>query len=262
MDDVVKHFTKRSLSVWQRHADRNRKGSAMSAPRPSTCSEEHLGAPPPLTEERMALIAKALAHPERVRIVEQFEDCRPRMVHEIVQHSDLAQSTASEHLRILREAGVLFATKDGPRAWYCMRRSVLRQFAEAVDDLTVEPTSRLGQLTECLQWHGWACPPAGSYEFDVDGRYWTDFDCQHPIEGPARSQAWSGTVCGLFAQFGVGTITHSALQVGLAVAVIYAGVGFFALLSSAGLIWASRTKDEDVFPDIVPEEMKEEVLKS
>lgn len=90
MDDVVKHFTKRSLSVWQRHADRNRKGSAMSAPRPPTCSEEHLGAPPPLTEERMALIAKALAHPERVRIVEQFEDGRPRMVHEIVQHSDLA----------------------------------------------------------------------------------------------------------------------------------------------------------------------------
>lgn len=56
----------------------------------------------------MALIAKALAHPERVRIVEQFEDGRPRMVHEIVQHSDLAQSTASEHLRILREAGVPF----------------------------------------------------------------------------------------------------------------------------------------------------------
>ena len=114
----------------------------MSAPRPPTCSEEHLGAPPPLTEERIALIAKALAHPERVRIVEQFEDCRPRMVHEIVQHSDLAQSTVSEHLRILRETGVLFATKDGPRTWYCMRRSVLRQFADAVDDLTVEPTSR------------------------------------------------------------------------------------------------------------------------
>lgn len=67
---------------------------------------------------------------------------------------------------------------------------------------------------------------------------------------------------GLFAQFGVGTITHSALQVGLAVAVIYAGVGVIALVSGAGLIWASRAKDEDVFPDIVPEEMKEEVLKS
>lgn len=104
--------------------------------------------------------------------------------------------------------------------------------------------------------------PAGTYEFDVDGRYWTDFDRQHPIEGPARSQAWTGTVHGLFAQLGVGTITHSALQVGLAVAAIYAGVGFIALISGAGLIWASRAKDKDVFPDTVPEEMKDEALKS
>lgn len=31
---------------------------------------------------------------------------------------------------------------------------------------------------------------AGTYEFDVDGRYWTQFDRAHPIEGPAREQAW------------------------------------------------------------------------
>lgn len=33
---------------------------------------------------------------------------------------------------------------------------------------------------------------AGTYEFAVDGRYWTDFDRAHPIEGPARSGAWEG----------------------------------------------------------------------
>lgn len=32
---------------------------------------------------------------------------------------------------------------------------------------------------------------AGTYEFAVDGCYWADFDRQHPIEGPARAQAWT-----------------------------------------------------------------------
>ena len=35
---------------------------------------------------------------------------------------------------------------------------------------------------------------AGTYDVPVDGRYWTDFDFAHPLEGPARDQAWTGTV--------------------------------------------------------------------
>ena len=59
---------------------------------------------------------------------------------------------------------------------------------------------------------------AGTYEFDVNGKYWTGFDREHPIEGPARDMAWSGTAHGLIAELGVGTVTHSALQMGLALA--------------------------------------------
>ena len=59
---------------------------------------------------------------------------------------------------------------------------------------------------------------AGSYEFNVNGRYWTGFDRENPIEGIAREQAWSGTAHGLIAELGVGTVTHSALQMGLAIA--------------------------------------------
>ena len=85
---------------------------------------------------------------------------------------------------------------------------------------------------------------AGTYEFDVDGRYWTDFDRRHPIEGPARGQAWSGTAHGLFGELGVGTVTHSTLQMGLGLAGITAGIGLFALLAGFGLIWASRAKED------------------
>lgn len=58
-----------------------------------------------------------------------------RTVQDIVAECTLAPSTVSEHLGILREAGILFATKDGPRVWYCLRRSALQQYA---GDLTID----------------------------------------------------------------------------------------------------------------------------
>ncbi|MDH3472041.1 MAG: hypothetical protein OEM94_12065 [Acidimicrobiia bacterium] len=104
--------------------------------------------------------------------------------------------------------------------------------------------------------------PAGTYDFEVDGRYWTDFDRSHPLEGPARAQAWSGTVHGLFAQLGVGTITHSTLQVGLAMAGIYAGLGLVSLLSGLGLIWAVSGKEKIIVPDTITDKMEQEALSS
>ncbi len=107
----------------------------MNVPQPPACREDQLPDPGPMTAERMAHIAKALAHPNRLKIIQQFLVGRPHTVQDIVGECVLAQSTTSEHLRILREANVLFATKDGPRTWYCLRRSVLAEFSRAVDDL-------------------------------------------------------------------------------------------------------------------------------
>jgi hypothetical protein len=81
---------------------------------------------------------------------------------------------------------------------------------------------------------------AGSYDFAVDGRYWTDFDRSHPLEGPAREAAWSGTVHGLFGELGVGTVTHSALQMGLGIAALLAGLGATFILLGGGMAWAAR----------------------
>jgi len=81
---------------------------------------------------------------------------------------------------------------------------------------------------------------AGTYEFDVGGRYWTDFDRQHPIEGVAREQAWSGTVHGLVGELGVGVVTHTSIQVGYALAGILATLGLLSLLTGLGMFWLSR----------------------
>ncbi len=81
---------------------------------------------------------------------------------------------------------------------------------------------------------------AGTYEFAVDGRYWTDFDRKHPIEGPARAQAWNATPHALIAELGVGTVTHSALQLGLGVAGAFAGLGATLIVAGLGLMWAGK----------------------
>ena len=94
--------------------------------------------------------------------------------------------------------------------------------------------------------------PAGEYEFDVDGRYWADFDRSNPIEAAAREQAWTGTAHGLIAELGVGTVTHSTLQIGLGVAGLLAGLGVVLMVAGCGLVWASRSK-EVIIPDTVPE---------
>lgn len=97
-------------------------------------------------------------------------------------------------------------------------------------------------LTEDVEYNGEVFE-AGTYDFEVDGRYWTDFDRLHPIEGAARAQAWSGTAHGLIGELGVGTVTYSTLEMGLALSGLFAGIGVFALIAGLGLVWAA-SKDE------------------
>ncbi len=87
---------------------------------------------------------------------------------------------------------------------------------------------------------------AGTYEFATEGRYWTGFDRAHPIEGPAREQVWTGTAHALIAELGVGSVTASALQIGLGVAALLAGFGITILLTGLGLVWATRAETEKV----------------
>jgi hypothetical protein len=94
-------------------------------------------------------------------------------------------------------------------------------------------------LTEDVEYNG-EIFKAGTYEVPIDGRYFSDLDRQHPLEGPARNQAWSGTAHALIAELGVGTVTFSALQLGLGMAGLFAGVGATFLLTGAGLVWATR----------------------
>jgi hypothetical protein len=100
-------------------------------------------------------------------------------------------------------------------------------------------------LTEDAEYNGEVFA-AGTYEFPVDGRYWADFNREHPLEGPARAQAWTGVAHALIGVVGVGTVTASALQLGLGLAGLFAGVGFTFMIAGGGLVWATRAEKVEV----------------
>lgn len=87
---------------------------------------------------------------------------------------------------------------------------------------------------------------AGTYEVETDGKYWADFDRMHPLEGPARAQAWSPTAHALIAELGVGSVTASTLQMGYGVSGLLGGLGLLFLASGGILFWmaAGSTKPE------------------
>ena len=93
---------------------------------------------------------------------------------------------------------------------------------------------------------GQVVTPAGEYEFVNDGRYWTGFDRTDPIEGAARERIWSGTAHALIAELGVGSVTASALTMGLGIAALFALIGFTVVVTGLGLVWATRASTETV----------------
>jgi hypothetical protein len=81
---------------------------------------------------------------------------------------------------------------------------------------------------------------AGTYDFTNTGKYYSGFDRTNPIEGAARDKVWSGTALALIGQLGVGSVTASALQMGLGLAALFALVGGTVVLTGLGLAWAAR----------------------
>lgn len=105
----------------------------MTLPAPAAAAAE-------TTEAKdIAAIARALGHPARVRIVRLLLEHGDCVCGTIVGEIGLAQSTVSEHLRILRAGGVIRGTIDGPRVCYCLnpaRVTALQSFLGEIAQAT------------------------------------------------------------------------------------------------------------------------------
>ena len=95
----------------------------------------------PATEEtraadaEFATLAKALGHPARVQILRFLLSQDSCMCGDIVEHLPLAQSTVSQHLKLLKAAGLIRGTIDGPRVCYCVETAALERFKQLASAL-------------------------------------------------------------------------------------------------------------------------------
>jgi ArsR family transcriptional regulator, arsenate/arsenite/antimonite-responsive transcriptional repressor len=78
-------------------------------------------------DAELAELSKALAHPVRVKILRLLARRGGCQCGEIVGELPLAQSTVSQHLKILKEAGLVRGEVDAPRVSYCLSPAALRR---------------------------------------------------------------------------------------------------------------------------------------
>ena len=84
----------------------------------------------PKKDIRIAGIFKALSHPGRVAILKVLAKEQSCICGELVQDLPLAQSTVSQHLKVLKECGLIKGTIDGPRSCYCVDFDTVRELEE------------------------------------------------------------------------------------------------------------------------------------
>ena len=80
-------------------------------------------------DRSLAAMAKALGHPARVKIVRHLAKAESCICGDIVLKVGLAQATVSQHLKVLKAAGLVRGTVSGPATCYCLDRPVFSLFA-------------------------------------------------------------------------------------------------------------------------------------
>ena len=88
-----------------------------------------------LADEDIALIAKALSHPARIQIIRLLLSKKTCIGGDIVDVVGLAQSTVSEHLRILKASGIIIGEITRPRVCYSLNPQRLRPFLNFLEPI-------------------------------------------------------------------------------------------------------------------------------
>jgi ArsR family transcriptional regulator len=89
--------------------------------------------------ELFAAMCKALGHPARVMIINYLKKIDRCLCGDIVELLPLAQSTVSQHLKCLKDAGLIKGEVEGPKTCYCLDKTMLEKFTLMVDALNKSP---------------------------------------------------------------------------------------------------------------------------
>lgn len=88
--------------------------------------------------DELAELARGLSHPHRLRIIKILAELPSEnqcMVSSIVDQLPIAQSTVSQHLKILKDTGWIEGRIDGPRVCYCIKEEVFSKYIVQLDRL-------------------------------------------------------------------------------------------------------------------------------
>ena len=84
---------------------------------------------------KLAEIAKALGHPARIAILKYIASQSACICNDIVEELPLSQSTISQHLKALKQVGLIAGEIDGPRTCYCLNEEICAKALSAMNKL-------------------------------------------------------------------------------------------------------------------------------
>ena len=87
------------------------------------------------TENRIAELAKAIGHPARVAILNCLAKKNGCFCGDLVDELPLSQSTISQHLKALKEAGIIKGNSDGKSTCYCINAATWKETSQLLSSL-------------------------------------------------------------------------------------------------------------------------------
>ena len=88
------------------------------------------------------MLSKALGHPTRVAILKFLSRCGGCICGDIVDHLPFAQATVSQHLKVLKDAGLLQGEIDGPRVCYWPEPQAIARLKALLEELPCKEIKR------------------------------------------------------------------------------------------------------------------------
>jgi len=88
-------------------------------------------------QNKLAQMMKALGHPARIAILQHLVKAQACICGELVDELGLAQATISQHLKELKNVGIIQGTIEGASVCYCIDPKVWKQYRAAFDTLFV-----------------------------------------------------------------------------------------------------------------------------
>jgi DNA-binding transcriptional ArsR family regulator len=94
--------------------------------------------------DKMADALKALGHPVRLRLVQEIRELKSCCCGDLCDCFSQSQSTISQHLSVLREAGIIDFEKNGNKSCFSLNYEVLNELQSSIQDLISLPTEKAG----------------------------------------------------------------------------------------------------------------------